>query len=87
MVVDPHTSFAEAKGLGIETVYQDLALCENLDIPANFFLGRELTRSYIPKLIPVLRNDHMKRRTQEALDSLRINVPEITREIRFLSGG
>ena len=33
----------QAKALGIETVYQDLALADNLDIPANIFLGRELT--------------------------------------------
>ena len=34
----------QAKALGIETVYQDLALADNLDVPANVFLGRELTR-------------------------------------------
>src|SRR6516225_7404653 len=34
----------DAKQLGIETVYQDLALCDNLDVPSNLFLGRELMR-------------------------------------------
>ena len=80
---NPH----EAKRLGIETVYQDLALCENLDIPANFFLGRELTRTYVPGLISVLQDDKMRQQTRKALDSLRIDIPELNREIRFLSGG
>ena len=44
---------AEAKAAGIETVYQDLSLCTNVDVVANFFMGRELTRRVLG--IPILR--------------------------------
>ncbi len=37
----------EARDMGIETIYQDLALAENLDAPSNIFLGREMKRAYI----------------------------------------
>ncbi len=43
---------AEAKAAGIETVYQDLSLCTNVDVVANFFMGRELTKRVLG--IPVL---------------------------------
>src|SRR2546427_320074 len=51
----------QAKALGIETVYQDLALADNLDIPANIFLGRELTGSGLLK--PFL---DLRRMTEES---------------------
>ena len=38
---------ADAKAIGIETVYQDLSLCPNVDVVANFFMGREITRNYL----------------------------------------
>ena len=43
----------DAKDLGIETVYQDLALCDNLDVPTNLFLGRELMRPILGPLISI----------------------------------
>ena len=49
---DDRASRAHAKALGIETVYQDLALADNLDVPANVFLGRELMRDGLLALVP-----------------------------------
>src|SRR5262245_59315570 len=44
----------EATSLGIETVYQDLALCDNLDVVANLFLGRERVRPVVPGLVKTI---------------------------------
>ena len=46
------SSPTEAKGAGIETVYQDLSLCTNVDVVANFFMGREIVKRYfgIPRI-------------------------------------
>ena len=55
------TSPHEAKDAGIETVYQDLSLCTNVDVVANFFMGRELTRRILG--IPVLRERDMEAET------------------------
>jgi D-xylose transport system ATP-binding protein len=46
----------DAKRFGIETIYQDLALCDNLDIPSNVFLGREITKTIIPGILKIF--DH-----------------------------
>ena len=48
---------AEAKAAGIETVYQDLSLCTNVDVVANFFMGREIVKHYFG--IPVLQEKAM----------------------------
>ena len=42
----------DAKTLGIETVYQDLALADNLDVPSNVFLGREMTKAGLLRFLP-----------------------------------
>src|SRR5215211_3926490 len=55
---------AEAKQVGIETVYQDLSLCTNVDVVANFFMGRELTRRVFG--IPILRERDMEAETAKA---------------------
>lgn len=72
----------EAKDLGIETVYQDLALCENLDIAANYFLGREAKA-----FLGVLREKQMRREADQMLKKLGIDVPSIRKTVEFLSGG
>ena len=68
--------------LGIETVYQDLALADNLDIVQNMFLGRERLRSGL------LDEDSMERSAAETLSSLRVTtVKSIRQPVASLSGG
>ena len=78
---------AQAKHLGIETVYQDLALCDNLDIPSNIFLGRELKRHHAGGLIQTFDRARMAEETRRLLSDLRINIGSITAPVRNLSGG
>ena len=68
--------------LGIETVYQDLALCDNLDVVANLFLGRE-ERSPIRSLSEI----HMEQRTLQVLRSLDVKIPSVRTPVMSLSGG
>jgi simple sugar transport system ATP-binding protein len=75
----------EARALGIEMVYQDLALCDSLDAAHNLFLGREPTRS-LAGFAFVDRN-RMYAEAQHALDDLHIVVRSLKTPIRFLSGG
>jgi D-xylose transport system ATP-binding protein len=74
-----------AKALGIETVYQDLALADNLDIPANVFLGRELTCSGV--LSPFLDLRRMSQEAGKLLGRLKIRIPDLRQKVRTLSGG
>jgi D-xylose transport system ATP-binding protein len=69
--------------LGIATVYQDLALCDNLDVVANLFLGRE-EESPLP---PLLKEEDMERRAVEVLKSLSVKLPHVRTPIASLSGG
>jgi ABC-type sugar transport system ATPase subunit len=72
----------DASRLGIETVYQDLALADNLDIVQNMFLGRERTRRGL------LDEDSMERSAKETLASLRVTtVRSIRQPVVSLSGG
>ena len=75
-----------ANSLGIETVYQDLALCDNLDIVGNLFLGREETKLKLPVLAPLSEND-MELRTLEVLHTLDVKVPSVRVPVASLSGG
>jgi D-xylose transport system permease protein len=76
------TSPKDAAALGIETVYQDLALCDNLDVVQNMFLGREKLRSRL------LDEDAMERAANEALASLAITtVTSVRQHVSALSGG
>jgi D-xylose transport system ATP-binding protein len=72
----------DAKALGIETVYQDLALADNLDVPANVFLGREATRFGW-----FLDNRAMEERARKLLARLKINIPNVRQKVRAMSGG
>jgi len=76
-------SVAHARSLGIETVYQDLALVDGLPVYLNLHLNKELT--YRP--LPFLRRREMRRRAREALDSVGIEIPSVTAEVGQLSGG
>ncbi|MFF5563975.1 ATP-binding cassette domain-containing protein [Streptomyces sp. NPDC012623] len=71
----------DAQGLGIATVYQDLALCDNLDVVGNLYLGRELRRW------GVLDEVEMERRSRELLTTLSIRIPSVRIPIASLSGG
>jgi ABC-type sugar transport system ATPase subunit len=76
----------EARRRGIETIYQDLALCENLDASANIFLGREKMRHQLG-IFRVLDRPYMLRESRQVLDQLDIRIPELRSPIRQLSGG
>ncbi|MEV7339257.1 ATP-binding cassette domain-containing protein [Streptomyces sp. NPDC060223] len=71
----------DAQNLGVATVYQDLALCDNLDVVANLFLGRELGKA------AVLDEVAMEKRAKELLDTLSIRIPSVRIPIASLSGG
>ncbi|MEU4149380.1 MULTISPECIES: ATP-binding cassette domain-containing protein [unclassified Streptomyces] len=71
----------DAQNLGIATVYQDLALCDNIDVVGNLYLGRELRRGGI------LDEVEMERRSRELLDQLSIRIPSVRIPIASLSGG
>jgi D-xylose transport system ATP-binding protein len=76
-VANPH----DAQALGISTVYQDLALCENLDVVGNLFLGAERRRW------GVLGHIGMERSARELLSSLDVRIPDIRVAVAMLSGG
>lgn len=76
----------EARDLGIETIYQDLALCENLDATINIFLGREPTRRLLGVFKQVDRH-LMLTESEQVLERLDIEIPNLQRPIRQMSGG
>ncbi|GLY69452.1 ATP-binding cassette domain-containing protein [Amycolatopsis taiwanensis] len=76
-------SVTHARSLGIETVFQDLALINDLPVYLNLHLNKEL----VHKPVPFLRRKEMKRRAREALDGVGINIPSVTAEVGQLSGG
>ena len=72
----------DAVKLGIEVVYQDLALCDNLDVVQNMYLGREAQR------FNVLQEPPMEAKTRETLASLRVTtIKSIRQPVATLSGG
>ena len=76
-------SVDHARSLGIECVYQDLALVNTLSVYHNMFLNREPRRRFLPLV------DHaaMRRRAAEALADIGVNVPSVDEEVALLSGG
>jgi simple sugar transport system ATP-binding protein len=76
----------DALAAGIETIYQDLALAENLDVGANIFLGRERMRRSLG-VLRVLDDQSMREEAQKVLDRLDIHIPSLKKTIRTLSGG
>ncbi|MGW1717832.1 ATP-binding cassette domain-containing protein [Streptomyces sp. GQFP] len=71
----------DAQGLGVATVYQDLALCDNLDVVGNLYLGRELLRR------GVIDEVTMEKNSRELLSTLSIRIPSVRIPIASLSGG
>jgi D-xylose transport system ATP-binding protein len=72
----------EAKALGIETIYQNLALAENLDAVANLFLGRERYTRF-----GFLDEETMEHETRRMLDRMKLRLPSLRNEVSRLSGG
>ncbi|HAA78365.1 TPA: ABC transporter ATP-binding protein [Candidatus Latescibacteria bacterium] len=79
------TSPSVARDLGIETVYQDLALIPRMSIARNFYLGRELTKQVGP--FRVLDHDAMNRGATEALREIGIDIRDTDEPVGSLSGG
>lgn len=77
----------EARDMGIETIYQDLALAENLDVGSNIFLGREIKRHYLGGLVKTLDRSKMRDESDKVLSRLDIHIPSLSQQIRNLSGG
>jgi len=80
------TSPREARARGIETVYQDLALADDLSIGANIFLGREPVRRFLG-LLPYVDDRTIRRETALLLQRIRSVIPAEARTVARLSGG
>ena len=76
-------SVDHARSLGIDAVYQDLALIDELSVFQNMFLRRE--RVHRP--LPLLANRAMRKETRSALDEIGINIPSLNSPVARLSGG
>jgi simple sugar transport system ATP-binding protein len=72
---------AEARGRAIEMVFQDLSLCDHIDVVGNLYLGREITRG------PFLDRPAMLAGARKMLDRLEIRIPRLTAKVEKLSGG
>jgi simple sugar transport system ATP-binding protein len=77
----------DARRIGIETVYQDLALADHRSCVANVYIGREVRRSGLLGRLGVLDRTTMTRRTAEAFGQLSVPVTDVARPVRMLSGG
>lgn len=75
----------QVRDLGIETIYQDLALADNLDVGINIFLGRERMKRVFG--LPVLDRKYMRQESIGALKHLGIELDDLTMPVRYLSGG
>jgi D-xylose transport system ATP-binding protein len=77
----------DATELGIATVYQDLALCDNLDVVANLFLGREQVSPGSGRVSRQLDEVRMEHETADLLSNLAVTIPSLRSEVGTLSGG
>ena len=75
----------QGRSAGIETVFQELALVEDLSVAQNLFLGREATRGFGP--FKFLDRRKMRKEAHGMVSQLAINVPQVTSRVRRLSGG
>ena len=79
---------ADARALGIETVYQDLALFDNLRPTDNFYAGRELAGpSWLPRSLRVIKRRQMTEATREVLERLQVTLPDFKATLGLMSGG
>jgi D-xylose transport system ATP-binding protein len=77
----------DATALGVATVYQDLALCDNLDVVANLYVGRERISRGPSGFLHELDEASMEKRTAELLQTLTVRLPSVRQEVGTLSGG
>ncbi|MBS1301173.1 ATP-binding cassette domain-containing protein [Loktanella sp. SALINAS62] len=77
----------DAREAGIETVFQTLALADDLDVPDNLFLGREITKWNFLGPFRVLDYKAMRQATLEGLERTAVKIPNIKNSIRNMSGG
>jgi len=75
-------STTKARAAGIETVYQDSAICENISVYENFFLGREIVNN-----LNIIKSNEMYKKTLMALEDTSIQIPSLKVEMGMLSGG
>ena len=76
----------DAREQGIETVYQTLALAEDLDVPANIFLGREITRFNLGPL-SILNHRAMREQSKGMLSTTGVKIQDMSETLRGMSGG
>jgi D-xylose transport system ATP-binding protein len=79
---------AAARRAGIETVYQDLALFDNLTPAQNFYCGRELSGPrWLPRPLQFLKGGEMNRRSAAVIDRLKVKLPRFDVPVALMSGG
>ena len=76
----------EAREAGIEAVFQNLALADDLDVPSNLFLGREKIRFNLGPF-SILDRKGMRESTRKALEKTGVKIPNLSSTIRHMSGG
>ena len=79
--------FGQARALGIDTVYQDLALVPGMSVYHNMFLKRELLGKLGGFGLPLLNNGEMRKRARKHLDEMGVRIPDVDAEVAQLSGG
>jgi D-xylose transport system ATP-binding protein len=77
----------DATHLGIATVYQDLALCDNLDVVENLFLGREKLGDGPAAVVRQMDETGMEKRTNGLLSRLAVTITDVRAEVGMMSGG
>jgi ABC-type sugar transport system ATPase subunit len=80
-------SVAHARSLGIDTVYQDLALVPGMSVYHNMFLRRELLENVGGVTLPLLNNGEMRGLARKYLDEMGVRIPDVDAEVAQLSGG
>jgi len=79
---------ADARALGVETVYQDLALFDNLRPTDNFYAGRELAGpAWVPRSLRWMRRRQMTEATRDVLARLQVTLPDFNAVVGLMSGG
>jgi D-xylose transport system ATP-binding protein len=81
------TNPTDAVALGIATVYQDLALCDNLDVVENLYLGHEIVSAGPARATGQLDEVGMEKRTGELLENLAVTITDVRAEVGTMSGG
>lgn len=77
----------EARNLGIEMVYQDFALANNIDVSGNIFLGRELRPPGLGRWLDMLHFKKMDEDSRNLLERLKIEIESVKQKVENLSGG